>query len=162
MSKFSLAKDAVEKASSAEHNRTEMLARESRWLAAGIIIVLGFQLLDAKALLESPSPGAKLTGCISVAVLGLALFLTFCSQQTKAYANYLRGCALWDNLKPDSVSEQMAEEALLQMLLKTREQNARQNDTRTRLLYWSRWLLFAGIVLLAVSQLLDAQVSSLG
>jgi hypothetical protein len=162
MSKFSLAKDAVEKASSAEQNRTETLVRESRWLAAGTVIVLGFQLLDAKALLESSSPSAKITGCASVAILGLSLFLTFCSQQIKIYPNYLRGYALWDNLKPDSVSEQMAEDALMQMLLKAREQNTRLNDTRTRLLYWSRWLLFAGIVLLAVSQLLDAQVSSLG
>lgn len=162
MSKFSLAKEAVEKAMAAEHHRTESLARESGWLAAGIIVVLGFQLLDAKALLESASPWAKMSGYVSLGILGVALLLAFCSQQVKSYANYPRGFALWDNLKPESVSEEKAEEALIQMLLKTREQNARLNDAKTRLLYWSRWLLFIGILVLAGSQLLDALVSSEG
>ncbi|HSY16798.1 MAG TPA: hypothetical protein VK815_00625 [Candidatus Acidoferrales bacterium] len=161
MSKFSMAKDAAEKAMSAESARTESLLREGGKLAAGIVIVLGFQLLDLKALLESSSAWAKISSCASLGVLGISLLLAVCSQQAKGYANYPRGFTLWDNLKPENVSTEAAEEALMQMLLKTREQNARLNDAKTRVLYWCRWLLFIGILSVAGSQLLDAYASGL-
>lgn len=161
MSKILIAKDAVEKALLAELNRTESLLREGGKLAAGIIVVMGFQLLDAKALLESPSPWAKALCYLSLVVLSVSLLLAFCSQQTKGYANYPRGNMLWDNLKPENVSEEAAEEALVQMSLKTREQNARLNDAKTRVLGSCRWLFFIGILLLAGSQLLDAFANSL-
>lgn len=161
MSKLSIAKDATEKAMSAEISRTEYLLREGGKLAAGIVVVMGFQLLDAKALLESSSFWAKISCYLSLAVLSLSLLLAFYSQQAKDYANYPRGNTLWDNLKPENVSEENAEEALVQMLLKTREQNARLNDAKTRVLYWCRWLLFIGVLLLVGSQLLDAFTNSL-
>lgn len=156
MSKILIAKDAAEKAMLAELNRTETLLRDGGILAAGTVIVLGFQLLDLRALLESASSWAKMSGGLSLAVLSLSLFLAFCSLQVKGYANYPRGGMLWDNLKPENVSEEAAEESLVQMLLKTREQNARLNDAKVRVLYWCRWLLFAGILLVVGSQLLDA------
>jgi hypothetical protein len=161
MSKISIVKDAAEKAVLAELNRTESLLRESGKLAAGIVVVMGFQLLDAKALLESSSPWAKITCYFSLSVLSISLLLAFYSQQVKGYANYPRGYALWDNMKPENVSEETAEEALVQMLLKTREQNARLNDVKTRVLYWCRWLLFIGILFLVGSQLLDGFANSL-
>jgi hypothetical protein len=91
----------------------------------------------------------------------VSLLLAFCGQQVKGYANYPRGNMLWDNLKPENVTEAAAEESLVQMLLKTREQNARLNEAKTRVLFWCRWLLFLGILLLVGSQLLDALASSL-
>jgi hypothetical protein len=162
MNKISIIKDAAEKAVVAELSRTEFLSREGWKLTAGTVVVLGFQLLDARALLESNSAGAKTSCYASLALMGLSLLLTLCSQQVKDYASYPRGYALWDNLKPENVSGESAEEALMQMLLKTREQNARQNDVRTRLLYWSRWLLFAGILSVAASQMFDAFTNNLG
>jgi hypothetical protein len=162
MSKLSIVKDAAEKAMLAELNRAEALLREAGKLAAGIVVVMGFQLLDAKALLESSSPWAKISCYFSLVVLSLSLLLAFCSQQVKGYANYPRGNTLWDNLKPENVLEETAEEALVQMLLKTREQNARLNDAKARFLYWCRWLLFLGILLVIGSQLLDAFVNGLG
>ena len=162
MSKLSIVKDAAQKAMLAELDRTEALLREAGKLAAGIVIVMGFQLLDAKALLESSSPWAKISCYFSLVVLSLSLLLAFCSQQVKGYANYPRGNTLWDNLKPENVTEETAEEALVPMLLKTREQNARLNDAKARFLYWCRWLLFAGILLVVGSQLLDAFVNGLG
>jgi hypothetical protein len=161
MSKLSIIKDAAEKATAAELNRTESLLREAGKLAAGIVVGIGFQLLDAKALMESSSPWAKKNCYLSLIFLSVSLLLAFYSQQFKSYTNYPRGNALWDTLKPENVSAETAEEALVQMLLKTREQNARLNDSRARILYWGRWLLFIGIVLLVASQLLDAFGNSL-
>jgi uncharacterized membrane protein YtjA (UPF0391 family) len=161
MSKLSIVKDAAEKALLAELNRTEALLLDSGKLAAGAIVVMGFQLLDAKALLESSSPCAKILFYLSLVVLSVSLLLAFCGQQVKGYANYPRGNMLWDNLKPENVTEAAAEESLVQMLLKTREQNARLNEAKTRVLFWCRWLLFLGILLLVGSQLLDALASSL-
>jgi hypothetical protein len=161
MSKLSLVKDAAEKATATELNRAEALLREAGKLAVGIVVVMGFQLLDAKALMESASPWAKKTCWLSLIFLGVSLLLAFYSQQVKGYANYPRGNVLWDTLKPENVTAETAEEALVQMLLKTREQNARLNDAKAQVLYWCRWLLFAGILLLAGSQLLDAFANSL-
>jgi hypothetical protein len=160
MSKILMAKDAAEKAMLAESNRTESLLREARSFAAGIVVVLGFQLLDLKPLVYSSSPWAKISGGLCLAALSLSLFFAFCSLRVAGYSNYPRGGLLWDNLKPEDVTEAAAEESLVQMLLKTREQNARLNDAKIRALYWCRWLLFSGIFLVAASQLLDAAANN--
>lgn len=161
MSKLSIVKDAAGKAMLAELNRTEVLLRDAGKLAAGSVVVMGFQLLDAKALLESSSPWAKIFCYFSLAVLSVSLLLAFCGQQVKGYANYPRGNTLWDNLKPENVSAENADEALVQMLLTTREQNGRLNDAKNRVLCWCRWMLFLGILMLVGSQLFDALANSL-
>lgn len=79
----------------------------------------------------------------------------------KGQADYPRGNKLWINLKPENVSEETAQEALVQMLLEAREQNARLNDARINSLCWCRWLFFAGFLLVVGSQLLDAFVEAL-
>jgi len=79
----------------------------------------------------------------------------------KGYAGYPRGNKLLDTLKPDSVTEEAAEEGLVQLLLKTREQNALLNDAKARSLFWCGWLLFAGILVVVGSQLLDAYIDTL-
>jgi hypothetical protein len=63
-------------------------------------------------------------------------------------------------LKAESVSEVAAQEALVQMLLETREQNARLNDVKVKSLFWCGWLLFAGYLLVAGSQLLNTVLNS--
>jgi len=161
MSKISIVKEAAEKAIQAESDRTVQLLRKAERLAAGIIIVTGFQLLDIKTLLESSSPGVKISGYLSLAALSLSLFFAFCGMRVKGYADYPRGNKLWDNLKPENVSEDAAQEALVQMLLQTREQNARLNDAKITSLSWCGWLLFMGFLLVAGSQLLDAFVDTL-
>jgi hypothetical protein len=151
-----MAKDVAEKASAAELGRAESLVRQAEKFAAGIIVVMGFQLCVVKTLAESPSPWVKSLCGLSLAVLSVALFLAFYGLQTKGYAHCPRGCKLWENLKPETVSLEAAEEALVQMLLQIREQNARLNDAKNRLLGRCGWLLFAGALLVAGCQFLDA------
>ena len=161
MSKILIVREAAEKAIRAESDRTVLLLRKAERFAAGIIIVMGFQLLDVKTLLESPSPWVKISCYLSLAALGISLFFAFRGMRVKGYADYPRGNKLWDNLKPENVSEDAAQEALVQMLLQTREQNARLNDAKVNSLFWCGWLLFAGFLLVASSQLLDALVDTL-
>jgi len=160
MSKISIVKGAAENAIRAESDRTAHLLRKAETFAAGIIIVMGFQLLDVKTLLESPSPWVKISCYLSLAVLSLSLFSAFRGMRVKGYADYPRGNKLWDNLKPENVSEDAAQEALVQMLLQTREQNARLNDAKVTSLFWCGWLLFVGFLLVAGSQLFDAFVDT--
>jgi ribonuclease D len=85
-----------------------------------------------------------------------AIAAAFLAIRLNGYADYPRGNKLWDNLKPENVSEDAAQEALVQMLLKTREQNAQLNDAKVNSLFWCGWLLFVGFLLGAGGQLLDA------
>lgn len=161
MSKVLIAKDAAEKATVAETARTESLARQAGRFAAAGIVVLGFQLMDTKTLLESPSPSVKVLCYISLATLGAAMFFAFFTLAPKGHAHYPRGNKLWETLKPDNVTEDAAEEAIVQLLLKSREQNALSNDAKARSLFSSGALLLAGILLVAASQLLDAYIDTL-
>ena len=160
MNKISIIKEAAEKAGAAESDRTARLLRKADTLAAGIIIVTGFQLLEANNLLGSSSPWTNILYYLSLAVLGFSLFFAFCGMRIQGYAGYPRGSKLWDALKPENVSEDAAQEAIVQMLLETREQNARLNDAKIKSLFWCGWRLFAGFLLVAGSQLLNAILNS--
>ena len=158
MSKIEIAKEAAEKAMAAESDRAVNLQRMSEKLAAGIIIVIGFQLLDVKTLMESTSPLVKVSCYLSLAALSISLLFAFRGMRIKGYAGYPRGHKLWENLRPENVSEHAVQEALVQMLLEVREQNARLNDAKVNSLVWCGRLLFGGFLLVVASQLLDALV----
>jgi hypothetical protein len=159
MSKLRLAKDAAEKALAIELDRAGGLMRNAWLFLAGIIVVAGFQLRDLKSLVESPSPTVKILCCASLAVLSAALVLSGLAMQANGGGLYPRGQKLWESLKPETVSDAAAEEALVQMLLQAREPIARANDAKARILRWCGWLFVAGSLLVVGSQVLDAFVS---
>ena len=140
----------------AESDRTRHLLGVAEKFVAGAVIVTGFQLMGLATLLESSSLLGKIFCYLSLAALGLSMFFGFYSLRLKGYAGYPRGDKLWETLKPENVSENAAEESLIQLLLKTREQNAKLNDAKAGSLFWCGWLLFAGVLLVASSQLLNA------
>ncbi|MGO8764258.1 MAG: hypothetical protein ACLQSR_03870 [Limisphaerales bacterium] len=156
MNKTLIIKEAAEKALAAENERTKELNGSGEKFTAGIIIVAGFQLLNVPNLLESPSSSGKVLCFLAMAILSLSLFFGFCSMQIKKHAGYPREDKLWENLKPESVADEAAAQALIQLLLKNRERNAKLNDRKAGLLFWCRWLFFAGFLLAASSQLLAA------
>ena len=154
MSKISLIKETAEKAMAAETCRTDRLSGRAEKWTAGIIVVTGFQLVSAPNLIGSGSRWAQWTCYSALAVLALSLFFGFCGMRFNGCADYPRGDKLWETLKPESVSQDTAEEAIIQMLLKSREQNAKLNDAKARALSRCGWLLFAGFLLVIASQLL--------
>jgi hypothetical protein len=154
VSKISLIKETAEKAMVAENERTGRLSGRAEKLTAGTIVVMGFELLSAANLMGSGSRWAEWACYLALAVLALSLFFGFGAIRFEGYANYPRGDKLWETLKPDNVSEDTAEEAIIQMLLRSREQNAKLNDAKARSLSRCGGLLFAGFLLAAVSQLL--------
>jgi hypothetical protein len=156
MNKVTIVKDAAEKAMTAESERTRRLFARAEKSIAGIIVVVGFQLLDFTTLLESSSPWVKISSCLALAVLSLALFFSFSGLRLKGYADYPRGDKLWENLKSEEVSDEAAELAVIQLVLKTRELNAKLNDAKARSLAWCGWLFFAGFLLAIGSHVLDA------
>src|ERR1700733_6751691 len=123
MNKITVVKETAEKAMAAECDRTKQLIGRAEKFIAGIIIVTGFQLLDLPTLLETSSQWVKGSCYLSLAVLGLALFFGFCSLRLKKHAGYPRGDKLWENLKSAEVSDDAAEQAVIQLLLKAREQD---------------------------------------
>ena len=156
MSKIIIVKEVTEKAMAAESERTENLIGHAEKLIAGIIVVTGFHLLDLPTLLASSSPLVKALCYLALAALGVSVLFGFYSLRLKGHASYPRGDKLWENLKSDDVSEIVAEQAVIQLLLKTREQNARLNDAKAGSLLWCGWLFAAGFLSVISSQLLYA------
>lgn len=155
MSKISIIRDAAEKAMAAETDRTKQLLGRAEKFAIGIFIVAGFQLLDITMLVDS-ALRARESCYLSLAALSLSLFFAFYSMRLKGYGHYPRGDKLWEHLKSETVSDDAAEQAVIQLLLKTREQNARLNDAKTGWLVWCGSLFFAGFMLVIASRLLAA------
>jgi hypothetical protein len=156
MNKITIVKEAAEKAMSAENDRTRHLLGRAEKFIAGTIIVTGFQLLNIATLLGSSSQWAKVSFYLALTALSLSLFFGLYSMRLKNHATYPRGDKLWENLKSEEVSENAAEQAIIQLLLKTREQNAKLNDTKVGSLFWCGWLFFVGFLLVISSYLLDA------
>lgn len=153
MNKISIIMETAEKAMAAETDRTKQLLGRAEKFAAGIIIVTGFQLWNISTLLYASST-IRILCYLSLAALWVSLILAFHGLRLKGYGHYPRGDKLWENLKPESVSEEAAEQAVIQLLLKTREQNARLNDAKTRWLSWCGSLFLAGFALVIVSRVL--------
>ncbi len=156
MNKTYTVKDAAEKAMAAENDRTKQLTGRVEKLVAGIILATGFQLLNIPNLLESPSVWGRGLCFLALAILGLSLFFGLRALPARGYAGYPREDKLWENLRPENVSDEAAEQALIQWLLKTRERNAKLNDNKTKSLFWGVWLFFGGFLLVVTSQLLAA------
>jgi len=155
MSKISIVKEAAEKAIAAESDRTTQLLRKADMFAAGTIAVIAYQLLDITMLVDSVFR-VRVSCYLSLATLCFSLFFAFYSMRVKGYRHYPRGDKLWENLKSENVSDEAAEQAVIQLLLKTREQNAKLNDAKSGWLFWCGSLFFAGIMLVMVSRLLAA------
>jgi hypothetical protein len=160
MNKIEIIKDAAEKAMTAESERTKNLIARTEKFIAGIVIVTGFQLLDLPTLLASSSPFVKVSCYLALAALSISLLPGFYSLQLKGYASHPRGDKLWESLKAENISDDAADQAIIQLLLKTREQNAKLNDAKVNSLFWCGWLFVVGFLLVVGSQLLYAIINS--
>jgi hypothetical protein len=144
----------------AERQRTKCLLGRAEKFIAAIIVVAGFQSLNATNLLESPSQWIKILCCAALAVLSLSLLFGFYSLRLKGYASYPRGDKLWESLKAENISDDATDQAIIQLLLKTREQNAKLNDAKSNSLFWCGFLFVIGFLLVVSSHLLYAIINS--
>ncbi|HTR43306.1 MAG TPA: hypothetical protein VMH87_16970 [Pseudomonadales bacterium] len=154
MNKISLIREAAEKAAYEENIRAKELICRAEKLLIGVILVAAFHLLNVPELLESSSPWTKPLCYLALGFLSLSMFLGLYGARLKTYTAYPRGDKLWDNLKPDEVSRETAEQAIIQLLLKAREQNAKLSDAKEKVLSVCRWLFFAGFLLVVTGRLL--------
>jgi hypothetical protein len=162
MNKISTVMETAEKAMAAETDRTKQLLGRAEKFATGIVIVAGFQLWNLTGMLDPSSRWISDLCYLSLGVLSLSLPLALYSMRLKGYAGYPRGDKLWETLKSENVSDDDAGQAVIQLLLKNREQNAKLNDAKLRLLFWCGWLFFVGFVLVIISRLLAALAYAYG
>ena len=162
MNKISIIRETAEKAMAAEMDRTKQLLGRAEKFAAGIVVVTGFQLWNLTGMLDPSSRWISDLCYLSLGVLSLSLLLAFYGMRLKGYAGYPRGDKLWETLKSENVSDNDAEQAIIQLLLKNREQNAKLNDAKMRLLFWCGWLFLAGFLLVIISRLLAALAYAYG
>jgi len=162
MNKISIIMETAEKAMAAEMDRTKQLLGRAEKFAAGIVIVAGFQLWNLTGMLDPSSRWISDLCYLSLGVLSLSLPLALYGMRLKGYAGYPRGDKLWETLKSENVSDDDAGQAVIQLLLKNREQNSRLNDAKMRLLFWCGWLFFVGFFLVIISRLLAALAYAYG
>ncbi|MGA9777165.1 MAG: hypothetical protein ACLPRE_01520 [Limisphaerales bacterium] len=162
MNKISIILETAEKAMTAETDRAEQLLARAEKLAAGIVIVIGFQLWNLTGMLDPSSRWVNGSCYLSLGALSLSLLFAFYSMGLKGYAGYPRGDKLWETLKSENVSDADAEQAVIQLLLRNREQNARLNDAKMGLLFWCGSLFFVGFLLVIISHLLAALANNYG
>jgi hypothetical protein len=162
MNKISIIMETAEKAMAAETGRAEQLLGRAEKFAAGIAIVTGFQLWNLTGMLDPSSRWASDSCYLSLGVLSLSLLFAFYSLRLKGYAGYPRGDKLWETLKSANVSDSDAEQAIIQLLLKNREQNAKLNDAKMRWLFWCGLLFVVGFLFVIVSRLLAALAYAYG
>ena len=162
MNKISIIMETAEKAMAAEADRAGQLLARAEKFAAGIVIVTGFQLWNMTDILDPSSRWASDSCYLSLVVLSLSLLFAFYGMRLKGYAGYPRGDTLWETLKSEKVSDDDAEQAIIQLLLKNREQNAKLNDAKMRLLFWCGLLFLVGFLLVIVSRLLAALANAYG
>jgi hypothetical protein len=162
MNKISIIMETAEKAMAAEADRAKQLLGRAEKFAAGIIVLAGFQLWNLTGMLDPSSRWISDLCHLSLGVLSLSLLLAFYGMRLKGYAGYPRGDKLWETLKSENVSDNDAEQAIIQLLLKNREQNAKLNDAKMRLLFWCGWLFLAGFLLVIISRLLAALAYAYG
>jgi len=162
MNKISIIMETAEKAMAAEADRAGQLLARAEKFAAGIVIVTGFQLWNMTNILDPSSRWASDSCYLSLGALSLSLLFAFYGMRLKGYASYPRGDKLWETLKSDKVSDDDTEQAILQLLLKNREQNARVNDAKMSLLFWCGSLFLVGFLLVIISRLLAALANTYG
>jgi len=162
MNKISIIMETAEKALAAETDRAGHLLGRAEKFAAGIVIVTGLQLWNVTGMLDPSSRWINGTCYLSLAVLSVSLLLAFWGMRLKGYAGYPRGDKLWETLKAENVSDNDAAQAVIQLFLKNREQNAKLNDAKMRLLFWCGVLFLLGFLLVIVSHLLAALANTYG
>jgi hypothetical protein len=162
MNKISIIMETAEKAMAAEADRAGQLLGRAEKFAAGIVIVTGFQLWNLTGMLDPSSRWASDSCYLSLAVLSLSLVFAVYCLRLKGYTGYPRGDKLWETLKSENVSDDDAEQAIIQLLLKSREQNAKFNDAKMGLLFWCGVLFVVGFLLVIISRLLAALAYAYG
>ena len=162
MNKLSIILDTAEKAMAAEADRAEQLLGRAEKFAAGIVIMTGFQLWNVTNILDPSSRWVSDSCYLSLGVLSLSLLFALYGMRLKGYAGYPRGDKLWEILKSEKISDDDTKQAILQLLLKNREQNAKLNDAKMGLLFWCGSLFLVGFLLVIISRLLAALANAYG
>ena len=121
-----------------------------------VAVIIGFQLIETDQLTLSGSWQQAVRGWLAVnalLALGISLVLTLLSMRVQKYYSYPRGTTLIDELKDDSITDQVAKIKIARMYLSAHDNNARINDKRAKLLSFSGAMLVAGLLLAVISYL---------
>ena len=158
MSKQDIVLYHVEKAFSTEQTRLKNLDDKADKFIAAISVVMGFQLIDLKALTLKGTSEAVLSTWISIAslsALGFALAFELLARRVRNYGGYPRGTYIHDQVMDSDTNEEDAKLQVAAIYVKAHDQNALLSDGRARWLSICGWLLLIGFMLAVVSRVLS-------
>ena len=156
MNKVELVLQESEKAFLLEKTRAAKLGEAAEKLIGAVAVVVGFQLIEFDHLALSGDWQEALHNWIAVGAfiaLGGSLVLTLLSMRVQEYYSYPRGTELIDELKAESITDEVAMIKIARMYLTLHDKNARVNDERAKLVYFSGILLVTGFGLAVASYL---------
>lgn len=157
MSKIDLILQESEKAFIQERIRADKLWGASEKLIGAVAVIMGFHLIEIDRLTLTGNWRQVAQGWLAICAivaLMLALFLALLSMQVQKYYSYPRGTTLIDDLKDDSITDQAAMIKIARMYLKAHDNNARINDKRARLVFYSLIMLVTGLLFAVFSYFL--------
>ncbi len=154
MEKVDLIVHVSEEAFFQERARADKHSAAAEKFVGAVAVIIGFQLIKTDQLTLSGSWQQVVHGwlaIIALLALGISLVLTLLSMRVRNYYSYPRGTTLIDELKDDSITDQVAKIKIARMYLSAVDINARINDQRAKLLSFSGAMLFAGLLLAVIS-----------
>jgi hypothetical protein len=157
MGKIEIIVRESEKSFLMEQTRKRTLTERADKFIGAAAVIVGFQLTQISNLALSGNRRQILHGWFSIGALvalAFSVLLTMLSMRVQEYHSYPRGTKLIDELKDESITEDVAEIKIARMYLSAHDINAQINDERARLLSVGGILLVVGLGLAAVSYLI--------
>lgn len=145
-----------EKAFLQERMRADKLSAAAEKYVGAVVIIMGFQLIEIDQLTLSGSWSPALRGWLAVLALlalGVSTVCALLSIQVRKYYSYPRGTTLIDELKDESITDEVAKIKVARMYLSAHDINAGINDKRAKMLSYSGALLVSGLLLAVLSYL---------
>ena len=154
MSKIELILQESEKAFLQERIRADKLGGAAEKLIGAVAVIVGFHLIETDQLTLTGNWQQVAQGWLAVSALValmVSLLLALLSMQVQKYYSYPRGTTIIDQLKDDLVSDQAANIKIARMYLKAHDNNARINDKRAKLVFYSLAMLVIGLICAIIS-----------
>jgi len=152
MSKEDITLEHSGKAFTAQLTRAKTLDDKAEKLAAAVVVVIGFHLIDSSMLkLQGSAAIQAVISIAALALLGASLVAAYLGRRIQKYVGYPKAAEFLDMLSPNDVDEERAKLLVAKVYLNAAESNREINNKKAQWLTLSSWLLLVGLLAAVIS-----------